>query len=200
VLAHEGAPALSPASVARRAGVDKALVYRYFGSFDGLLKAYVEGSLSWPTLADVAGDADALLALPFGARCALIMRRYAAALRARPDTVAILAAELLERTPFHAALEQRREQFGAALFQLAKDAPPGVDVEALATLMTGAIHYLLIRARQVEVFNGIHLASDAGWSRIESALDAALSGALTRAPASARRPRARAVKSAGPAD
>lgn len=171
--------------------MDKALVYRYFGSFDGLLGAYVQDSIYWPTPADVAGDPDVLLRMPFGTRLATVLRRYAAALRARPDTLAILAAELSDRAAFpavfHAALEERREAFGRELFKLAHDAPAGIDVHALATLMTGSIHYLLIRARQVALFNGIPLATDEGWARIEETIERTVVSAVAVAPARQKR-------------
>jgi AcrR family transcriptional regulator len=181
VLAAEDGP-LSLSSVARHAGVDKALVYRYFGSFEGLLDAYVKDSTYWPAAADVAFDPDALRALPLGVRFVTVLQRYARALRARPETLAILAAELSGRAAFprvfQLALEARREAFGRELFELSLDAPPGLDVAALASVATGSLHYLLIRARQVELFNGIPLAKDEGWARIEAALEAAVLGAV----------------------
>ncbi len=178
-LADGGVSALGLSAVARRAGVDKALIYRYFGSFEQLLDAYIKDAIYWPTPDDVAGDRGALMAMPFAQRFATVMKRYAAAIRARPDTIAILAAELAAgATPFQAALEGRREQFGLALLALAHDAPAGLDVPALATVVTGSIHYLLIRARQVALFNGIAIATDEGWSRIEAAIDRTVRGAV----------------------
>lgn len=170
ILAEEGAAALSASSVARRVGVDKALIYRYFESFEGLIEAYARDGLYWPNAEDIVPDAAVLLALPFSERVALILRRYAAALRARPETLSILAGELAERGPFQGVLEARRERFGQALFEYAHDAPAGLDVPALVTVLTGSIHYLLIRARQVRVFNGIPIHSDAGWQRLDAAI------------------------------
>jgi len=198
VLTEDGPSRLSLSAVARRAGVDKALVYRYFDSFAGLLEAYARDSLYWPTLDEVAPDRAELLALPIGKRFSVVMQRYAAALRARPDTLAILATELAERGAFQSILERQRERFGEALFSLAHDAPKHVDVAAIATLLTGSIHYLLIRARQVEVFNGIALSSDAGWARIDAALTLLLEGAVrTSPPEKRRRRRASAQGAAG---
>jgi AcrR family transcriptional regulator len=170
VLAEEGAAALSSSNIAQRANVDKALIYRYYGSLEGLLKAFAETELYWPTAAEVIPDRQELLALPVEERFVRILLRYAQALRARPDTLAILAGELSQRGEFQSALEGRREAFGQVLFELGADAPPGFDLAAVATLLTGAIHYLLIRGRQVAVFNGIALSTDAGWARLEQAI------------------------------
>jgi AcrR family transcriptional regulator len=170
VLAEQGASALGPSTVAQKAAVDKALIYRYFGSFDGLIEAFTNNALYWPSVEEIVPDRSTLLAMPFYERLAEVMLRYARALNARPDTLAILAAELTQRSEFQAALEERRERFGLALLTLGHDAPPNYDLPAVATLLTGAIHYLLIRRRQVTTFNGIAIATDEGWARIEAML------------------------------
>lgn len=183
VLAEQGPNGLSASNVARAAGVDKALIYRYFESFEGLIGAYAQDELYWPTEQDVAPDAEVLLALPFEQRVVQIFRRYAVALRSRPETLAILAGELATRGPFQGVLEGRREAFGLALFKFAQGAPSGLDVPALVTVLTGAIHYLLIRARQVRWFNGIELNTDAGWQRIEDAIGLCVLAAVAQARA-----------------
>lgn len=185
VLAEHGPTELSVSNVARAAGVDKALIYRYFESFEGLVGAYAQDELYWPTEQDVAPDVEALLELPFEQRVVVIFRRYAAALRSRPETLAILAGELAMRGPFQGVLEARREAFGLALFKFAVGAPPGLDVPALVTVMTGAIHYLLIRARQVRWFNGIEVNTEAGWQRIDDAIALSLVAAVTQSRAGA---------------
>lgn len=181
VLATQGPGALGASQVARAAGVDKALIYRYFESFEGLIAAYSQDALYWPTAEDLVYDEARLLALPLEVRVVEIFRRYATALRNRPETLAILAGELAERGPFQGVLEARREAFGLALFKFGYDAPPGVDMAALVTLLTGAIHYLLIRARQVRWFNGVELNTDAGWQRIEQAIAVSVEGAIAMA-------------------
>lgn len=181
VLGDQGPAGLSASNIARAAGVDKALIYRYFESFEGLIAAYAQDELYWPTEQDVVPDADELLAQPFEQRVVQIFRRYAAALRSRPETLAILAGELSARGPFQGVLEARREAFGLALFKFGQGAPPGLDVPALVTVLTGAIHYLLIRARQVRWFNGIELNTDGGWQRIEDAISLCVVAAVARA-------------------
>ena len=42
VLEQDGFEKMGVNLVARRAGIDKVLIYRYFGSFDGLLSAFGE--------------------------------------------------------------------------------------------------------------------------------------------------------------
>jgi AcrR family transcriptional regulator len=181
VLAEQGPAGLGASNVARAAGVDKALIYRYYESFEGLIDAYARDELYWPTEADVAPDEAVLLTLPFEQRVVRIFARYATALRSRPETLAILAGELAERGSFQGVLEARREAFGLALMKFGHDAPPGLDVPALVTVLTGAIHYLLIRSRQVRWFNGIEINTDAGWHRVEAAISLCVLAAVAHA-------------------
>jgi AcrR family transcriptional regulator len=169
LLAAGETPGVS--AVAKIAGVDKALVYRYFGDLDGVLHAYAESTLFWPTVEELAHDRAALLALPFADRYCLLLKRYARALRGRPATLAVLAAELTKRCAWHAPIEASREAFGQAMFELTQDAPQGFDVAAVTSVLSSSIHYLLLRARHIVLFNGIAIRSDEGFERIERAIE-----------------------------
>src|SRR5205085_7445344 len=48
VLARDGFGALGVNAVAKHAGVDKVLIYRYFGGMSQLLKAWGESGRFWP--------------------------------------------------------------------------------------------------------------------------------------------------------
>jgi AcrR family transcriptional regulator len=163
--------AIGVSAVAKTAEVDKALVYRYFGDLDGLLNAYAKSALFWPTVEELTPDREALLAQPFVDRYCTLLRRYARALRERPATLSILAAEMTKRTALHAPIEASREAFGLAMLELTRDAPAGADVAAITSVLSGAIHYLLLRARHIALFNGIALRTDEGFARIERAIE-----------------------------
>ena len=71
LLAREGFGALGINAVAREAGVDKVLIYRYFGGMDELLRAFGQSGDFWPTIAQVIGDDPSeLMSLPLGERWA----------------------------------------------------------------------------------------------------------------------------------
>ena len=78
-----------------------------------------------------------------------MLRRHAEALRSRPITLAVLAAELTHRTALVVALEARAS---AARCKLWLDRrryrlPPALDIEAISMLLGVAINYLAVRAR-----------------------------------------------------
>src|SRR5262245_44895787 len=53
VLLTRGASALTPSAVAAHAGVDKALIYRYFGDFESLLSQYAKTPGYWPSVDEI---------------------------------------------------------------------------------------------------------------------------------------------------
>ena len=171
LLVERGAGALRIGAVADRVGVDKALIYRYFGGFEGLIAAFAASPEFWMAADEVIVDREHLLALPFPERLATLLKRYGRALRKRPATIAILATEMLERTSVHAPLEAAREKFGIEMLSLAPDAPEGLDLPAVVTVLSAAVHYLLIRAQHIKTFNGVRIADDSGWERIERAIE-----------------------------
>lgn len=180
ILARDGFGRLGINAIAEEAGTDKALIYRYFGGLPDLLSAYAESTSFWPTVEEMAGGSlDELAALPLYERWEHAIHHYIAELRKRPLTQEILAWELSERNEVTARLEEVRERRGLALMKvLAVGLPAGVDLPAVAGLYGSAVHYLLIRARKIRMFNGIDLRTGAGWARLEAAAKAMVLGAL----------------------
>jgi len=182
VLRDRGFQDLAIGTVAREAGVDKALVYRYFGGFDGLLEAWGRSAEFWPTLDEVLGAQREVLALDDPAEVAReILSRYAHGLLARPVTLELLAWECVERGPFAPALEATRERWSTALFGEAAAAgyPLAGSLPTLLSVFSAAINYLAVRSRHIRVFGGIEIGSDEGWEAIEQAIEDAIR-ALTR--------------------
>jgi AcrR family transcriptional regulator len=168
LLARHGFTALGVNAVAEEAGVDKVLIYRYFGGFAGLLEAYAEAAAFWPTTDQLVGrPREEFMELPVAERLVVLLHNYIRELRRRPVTHGILAWEVVARNELTARLEEVREKRGLELLGLLRDAPPEVDLAALLTLVSGAVQYLLMRSRLIRVFLGIDLRTDEGWARIE---------------------------------
>jgi AcrR family transcriptional regulator len=173
VLARDGFGAIGVNSVAREAGVDKVLIYRYFGGLPELLKTWGESGRFWPTVQDLLGDDPAaFLALPVAERYARFFEHFIDGLRSRPLTLEVMAAELLERNELTAILEAEREAWGAEAArviggpELARDP----SLATLTLLLVAGVQYLLLRARKIHTFGGVTLQDDAGWTRLKTAL------------------------------
>lgn len=185
VLAREGFAAVGVNAVAKAAGVDKVLIYRYFGGLPELLRAWGESGRFWPRVQDLLGaDPQALLALPAAERYARFFEHFVAELRRRPLTLEILAAEVVERNELTAILEAEREEWGAEATRVlgGPEFQARPHLQAVTLLLVAGVQYLLVRARRIRVFGGIDLKSDAGWAELTRALRA-LAEDLFREPA-----------------
>jgi len=173
VLARDGFHALGINAIAREAAVDKVLIYRYFGGLPELLRTWGASGRFWPSLQELLGDdADTVRALPWAQRYALFFDRFIDALRRRPLTLEILAAEIVERNELTAILETEREQWGAqaeALFGGA-DFERAPQLRGITLLLVAGVMYLLVRSRKIRIFGGIDLRSDAGWDALKAAV------------------------------
>ena len=173
LLAKRGVKALGVNVVAQAAGVDKVLIYRYFGDFDGLLRRYGESVDFWPSFDEVLGaEREVLLERDPNRIASRFLMNYARALRRRPATLELLAWECSHRNELTMVLEQTRERWSGEL--LAEIQKAGVVLEpslvARAVVMSAAIHYLAVRGRQLEVFSGIEIGKKGNWAEIEQAI------------------------------
>jgi len=174
IILRDGLSAMGVNALAREAGFDKVLIYRYFGDLDGVYRAFAAQSDFWWTLDEMRSGIDPKR-FSLGDTVKLLLRRHAAALRARPVTLAVLAAELVDRTPLVIALEAVRERRALELnawiashYKL----PLAVDIGVISLLLSVAINYLATRARKIRVMSGVPIKSDADWERLLSGVDA----------------------------
>ena len=174
LILRDGLAGVGINALARQAGCDKVLIYRYFGDLDGVYAAYAAKSDFWWTVEDLTEGLDpAQTSLAEALKT--MLRRHAAALRSRPITLAVLAAELSNRTALVVALEtlrERRALQASAWIGARYRLPPGKDVEAISMVIGVAINYLAVRARTLGVMSGVRIASDADWKRVLAAVDA----------------------------
>jgi len=173
VLARDGFGAIGVNAIAKQAGVDKVLIYRYFGGLPELLRAWGASGNFWPRAADLLGpDPQALLALPAAERYALFFEHFIDELRQRPLTLEILAAETMERNELSAILEAEREAWGEQAVQVLGGAEFAARPHLLGVtlLLVAGVQYLLLRSRRIRTFGGVDLRSDAGWLQFKQAI------------------------------
>jgi len=180
LLVEGGFAALTPSAIGRRAGVDKMLIYRYFNDLPGLIRSITYAPDFFPTFEDWCGDdPSALRALPPGERAAVMLERYAKALLAKPVVLELMVWELVERNELTAIMEEARETLGRRLTsEMFPDATSPELLSAAGAVLIAGLTYLALRGRKIRWFNGVDLASDAGWRRLTAAA-AAMAVAVT---------------------
>lgn len=169
LLEEEGPRALGINAVARRAGVDKQLVYRYFGGLDGLIERLGEEAALWRGKATVAP------AESYGAGVAVLMRAYLAELRANPAARNTLAYALADRGDAASALSAAREKavgrWLAGLKGRTGAPPAGVDAPALNALLLAALDHLALNEAASGRYAGLDLGREETWARLDRALE-----------------------------
>jgi len=178
VLVEGGFGALTPTAVGKAAGVDKMLIYRYFGGMDGLMQAVVGGPGFFPSFEEVCGgDPAAARALPIGERAALVLGNLADVLMARPAALELMVWELVERNALTAIAETARETMGLRIVaELFDDVPDPETLGAVSAVLAAGVTYLVLRRRKIRWFNGVDLRADAGWAQIRAAIAAMTAG------------------------
>jgi AcrR family transcriptional regulator len=184
LIAEEGFGAIGINAVARRAGADKVLIYRYFGGLPGLLAAYAEEGDFWWQVEDMLaaplpgpGDPDGVPVC-----LARVFARHVEFLRRHPLTLEVIAWELARRNELTVALEGVREARSLDLMRrlAARFDIPEADflrqVGPMLALLGAAANYLAARGRRLRVFNGIDLQSDAGWAMLHASAGQMIAG------------------------
>jgi AcrR family transcriptional regulator len=174
IVREEGIDAVGVNAVARQAGVDKVLIYRYFGDMDGLLAAWIARQDYFSRLQEMLGDTreakgkEEIMAIARG-----VLLGQLRAMTGNRELLEIFRWELGTRNAVTEEIARRREKQGSAVTKVFERAvgDPSVDVRAVVTLLSAGINYLALRAQTADVYNGIPLTGRRGWKRIEDAID-----------------------------
>lgn len=178
LMARDGLKALGVNAVAREAGVDKVLIYRYFGGLRGLTAAFAREGDFWPSPEELAGgDPAAFQAMPAPLKLSRLAETFLDAIRRRPLTQEIMAWEMVESNELTAELDRVREAtildfFDSHIPELAGR----TDIRAVAAIIGAGLSYLVTRARHVQHYTGIDLRSETGWRQLLLAVDAIVAG------------------------
>ncbi len=176
VLAESGFQGFGVNAVARRAGCDKQLIYRYFGGIDGLVDGIGGELATW-----LGGrlDADAAPPATYFELAERLILGFLDALRGDILVQRIIAWELSDPSPLVGRLTAARSAAIGIWFQRARgelQAPPGIDGPAINAVLIAAVQQLVLSAQSIGAFAGVPISNDAEWDRLRHALRALLAG------------------------
>ena len=182
LIREGGFEGVGVSSVARRAGVSKILIYRYFGNFDGLLEE-VGKELDPASVRGIPGIIEE--GLDRGATLPEILYETVLVLRERLESddlsMNLMAWEMLHENEVTRAFARTRESAGLELNErlasLVGNAS-GLDVEAAFAVISSSIYYLLLRSRFISDYNGIDIRSEEGWKRVARTMADMLGGLI----------------------
>ncbi|MEM7561513.1 MAG: TetR/AcrR family transcriptional regulator [Pseudomonadota bacterium] len=150
ILLQQGYPEIGVNAVARQAGCDKVLIYRYFGGLDELLLAFAETrELWWDVSEIIIEESDDCADIPLARFLELLLTRYVEALEARPLTLEIMAWEMSAENSLTRHLSRLRSERGMQLVKQIRHLyqQPNLDIGGVLGIFGAAINYLIIRTR-----------------------------------------------------
>jgi len=182
LLSEHGFTALGVNAVARQAGVDKVLIYRYFGGLAGLMGAFGREGDFWPSVDELAGgDIETFAQLPLEEKVTRFAYHFVDAIQRRPLTQEIMAWEMVERNDLTVELETIRETMMLRFIEMFfPEMQKRIDMQALSAIFGAAISYLVCRSRHIRYYSGVDLQSEAGWERLKKAMGLIVRGIMAQ--------------------
>jgi AcrR family transcriptional regulator len=181
LLAESGFKQLGVNAIAREAGIDKVLIYRYFENLPSLLQAFGQESDYWITAQELFAQPEIATAESLADCMVHILQAIHQDLHQHPISQEILRWELLEANELThelAALRDRTANTSLATLGDRFTFPDDVDVPAISAILVAGIVYLTLRTKLSPTFMGIDFSTPEGWKRIEAAAELLLGRAI----------------------
>ncbi|MBI1391889.1 MAG: TetR family transcriptional regulator [Alphaproteobacteria bacterium] len=171
VLAERGFSKFGVNAVAKGAGCDKQLIYRYFGGLEGLADKIGEELADWigrEVSPDTRTDS-------YAETVADLLGKFSEALLANDLVRQIVIWELAESTPITVRLSAARSRaLSDWISRTLKTAPspsPRVDAPAINAILIAGVQHLVLAERSSGSFAGLDL-DEAGRRRVRAAIRA----------------------------
>ncbi|MBN8823557.1 MAG: TetR/AcrR family transcriptional regulator [Spirosoma sp.] len=172
VMAERGTEKAGINAVAERAGVNKVLIYRYFGGWNGLLEAYVHRGFFLSMFNDKFLDSvpDNLAPEARSKAWSEYTIQFMREFRNRKSSQELIRWEMANgETELARRLADFRDQSYKTM--VSKLAPySAFDPIAITSLMVAAVTHLVLTSNHRDHIGDIDLRSDAGWERLETAI------------------------------
>lgn len=172
VMAEKGTKKAGINAVAEKAGVNKVLIYRYFGGWNGLLEAYVQRGFFLSMFND--RFLDTVPSNPAPEERSKVWTDYvikvAREFRSRKSSQELIRWEMQNgETELARRLSTfRNESYKKIVDKLAPF--PSYDPTALTAIILGGVTYLTLVSNNRTKILDIDVSTEEGWERIETAV------------------------------
>lgn len=172
LLAEEGFQNFGINAVARGAGCDKQLIYRYYGGLDGLVEAIGADLGSW-VKDRIPDDTGGMFLLTYGDLMERLALLFLDALRADPLMRRIVAWEVSENSEQVRRLSEARSKALAGWIERMRGSltpPKGIDAQAVNAMIFAAIQHVVLSATVSNQCAGLVLKTARDWEKAAMAL------------------------------
>ena len=150
ILLEQGYSEVGINSIARQAGCDKVLIYRYFGGIDELLLAFAQTTTLWWEVDEIITESATQCAdIPLPEYLQLLLNRYVVSIESRPLALEIMAWEMSAKNNLTQHLSRIRSENGMQLVKRIRlyYQQPSIDIGGVLGVFGAAVNYLIIRTR-----------------------------------------------------
>lgn len=174
IIRNDGYSGLKLVKIESIAGVNRKLIYDYFGTVNNLIETYVRTKDYWVMFAAEAERLVREKSGDFGRKDSQNqLLDYFDYFNANVDMQQFVLWQVSENSPVISEVCEEREEIGSILFKLAdynfKDTD--VDLRATVALLIGGIYFLVLHAKKANsLFCEIDVSSEEGIARIKNVI------------------------------
>ncbi len=168
MVAEDGFEKIGINAIAAQSGVSKILIYRYFGSVEGLMAAYIRQNDFWINLPLEVPEKEQLPAFLKG-----LFLKEIEQLRDNPTLKRLYRWELSSNNDMIIKLREQREKIGMNLVEQVSRVSgyPQHEIASMATIISSSIIYLVMLEDFCSVYNGIEINTLTGWEQIYAGIE-----------------------------
>jgi len=173
IITKDGFKSIGVNAIAKQAGLDKVLIYRYFDGLDGLLRAFAKQKDFYINISNIIQkEIEDAQAHQLKDLIIKVLTGQLYELKKNKELQEFMLWEMLERNEITIAIAKEREEKGYELSNKLKEKMKiqNNNSDAVMAILISGIYYLVLRSRTVDVFNGVELNSEKGWQQIENAI------------------------------
>lgn len=174
VLLNDGYDKLGINRVSKRAGVDKKLIYRYYGGFDELMNSYFREKDFWTSLNNEVFAGFEFMSEDYGRSVSVnYLIELLNSLKNKEETRKILLWEISEENKLLKDLSYEREMMGEELFKMTDSVFDNskIDLRACYALLLGGVYYLSLHSKATSGnFCGVDITKEEGGARVNAAI------------------------------
>lgn len=168
IIEESGFEGLGINAVAAKAKVSKMLIYRYFGSLDGLIVAYIQQNDYWINFNEQLPDKEHI-----GEFIKQVYKRQIVELKKSYTMKRLYRWELSTDNKIVRELREKRENKGIMLVEAIGKLTqhPQRETAAIASIVSAAISYLALLEENCPIYNGLKLQEESGWKQLEEGIN-----------------------------
>lgn len=168
IIEESGFEGLGINAIAAKAKVSKMLIYRYFGSLDGLIVAYIQQNDYWINFNEQLPDKEHI-----GEFIKQVYKRQIVELRKSYTMKRLYRWELSTDNKIVRELREKREHKGIMLVEAIGKLTqhPQRETAAIASIISAAISYLALLEENCPIYNGFKLQEESGWKQLEEGIN-----------------------------